>query len=205
MKRILTIASILIAIQTPAWAEEPGAWVIVDENGKAVSQAIVCTPSVCGDPNSAVSKDLLKPGQKFMLQTNADSNGNVAGTGAGQRPNTDVKVNTQTNEWTLTTTNQVTVKPSEPVAEPKIEVTAQTTVIERINPIAPVATPLEQKAVVTAETVVTPPAPKPTAIPVEPTPAEEVVIDFWAEWEKEWSIYLKTIWESFKGWWILWN
>ncbi len=188
----------------PAQAEEPGAWVIVDSSGKAVSQAIVCTPSVCGDPNSAVSKDLLKPGQRFVLQTNADSNGNVAGIGASSTPNIEVKVDIPTNEWTITTKNEVKVTLPEPVAEPKIEVTAQTTVIERINPIAPVETPLEQKAVVTAETVVTPPAPKPTAIPVEPTPVEEKVIDWWEEWQKEWSLYLQTIWTWFAGWWVQW-
>jgi hypothetical protein len=188
----------------PAQAEEPGAWVIVDSSGNAVSQAIVCTPSVCGDPNSAVSKDLLKPGQRFVLQTNADSNGNVAGIGASSTPNIEVKVDIPTNEWTITTKSEVKVTLPEPVAEPKIEVTAQTTVIERINPIAPVATPLEQKAVVTAETVVTPPAPKPTAIPVEPTPEEEEVIDYWAEWQKEWALYLETIWAWFAGWWVQW-
>jgi len=204
MKRILILVAILIAIPMPAQAEEPGAWVIVDSSGNAVSQAIVCTPSVCGDPNSAVSKDLLKPGQRFVLQTNADSNGNVAGIGASSTPNIEVKVDIPTNEWTITTKSEVKVTLPEPVAEPKIEVTAQTTVIERINPIAPVATPLEQKAVVTAETVVTPPAPKPTAIPVEPTPEEEEVIDYWAEWQKEWALYLETIWAWFAGWWVQW-
>ena len=204
MKRILILVAILIAIPISAQAEEPGAWVIVDSSGKAVSQAIVCTPSVCGDPNSAVSKDLLKPGERFVLQSNADTNGNVAGIGAGQRGNTEVKVDIPTNEWTLTTKTEVVVKPSEPIEKPKIEVIAETTIIERFNPIAPVATPIEKKAVVTSETVVTPPAPKPTTIPIEPTPVEEKVIDWWAEWEKEWSIYLKTIWVWFSGWWVQW-
>ena len=79
MKRIF-LALALVFIAAPAQADEPvGGWVIVDSDGKQVGGVIVCTPSVCGDPNSAVSKDLLKAGQRFVQQTLADNNGNVAG------------------------------------------------------------------------------------------------------------------------------
>jgi len=61
--------------------EQVGGWALVDENNNVLG-VHVCTPSVCGDPNSTYSQLVLKPGQKYVLQTAADPvTGNVAGWG----------------------------------------------------------------------------------------------------------------------------
>lgn len=61
--------------------EQVGEWALVDENNNVLG-VHVCTPSVCGDPNSTYSQLFLKPGQKYVLQTAADPvTGNVAGWG----------------------------------------------------------------------------------------------------------------------------
>jgi hypothetical protein len=55
--RVIAVAltGLFLLGNVPAHAsEERGAWVAVDANGNAVSQAIVCTPSVCGN------KEILK-------------------------------------------------------------------------------------------------------------------------------------------------
>ena len=71
--------------------EQVGGWALVDENNNVLG-VHVCTPSVCGDPNSTYSQLFLKPGQKYVLQTAADPvTGNVAGWGSSKY---DVATNT---------------------------------------------------------------------------------------------------------------
>jgi hypothetical protein len=81
----LTFISFIISsfLISPSFAEgeEVGGWALVDENNNVLGVS-VCTPSVCGDPNSLYSQLVLKPGQRFVLQTAADPvTGNVAGWG----------------------------------------------------------------------------------------------------------------------------
>jgi hypothetical protein len=88
-KIFITFCLIFISNTQVSNAEEPGTfmgeqvggWALVDENNNVLG-VHVCTPSVCGDPNSTYSQLALKPGQKYVLQTAADPvTGNVAGWG----------------------------------------------------------------------------------------------------------------------------
>jgi hypothetical protein len=90
--------AVVFSAHTPAYAEEKGAWVQVDSNGNAISQAIVCTPSVCDGTNFM--------GGGWVLQNPETANGNISGVGAGQGP-TSVKVDLETKEWTITHINKV--------------------------------------------------------------------------------------------------
>jgi hypothetical protein len=101
MKRLIAILILALMAPLPAHAEERGAWVAVDANGNAISQAIVCTPSVCGN------KENLFMGQHWVLQAPASPDGNVAGVGAGQGM-TSVKVDLETKVWTTTSINTYT-------------------------------------------------------------------------------------------------
>ena len=129
MKRVIGVAltGLFLLGNVPAHAsEETGAWVAVDADGNAVGQAIVCTPSVCGDVNSLYSKLTLNAGEKYVLQSKALSDGNVVGVGANQGINF-VKVNLQTNVWTTQQTNYqidpITTKPVlDPITKEKIKV-----------------------------------------------------------------------------------
>jgi hypothetical protein len=115
MKKII-LGVVLSFISTNAWANETtaqGAWVKVDANGNAIGQAIVCSSDVCGDNNSPYAKATLGAGEQYVLQAKADPvTNNVAGIG-NNNPNTQVKVDIPTQEWTVTRTNTVT--PVEPV------------------------------------------------------------------------------------------
>ena len=90
--------AVVFSAHTPAYAEERGAWVQVDANGNAISQAIVCTPSVCGGTNFM--------GGGWVLQNPATPDGNISGVGAGQGP-TSVKVDLETKVWTITNESKV--------------------------------------------------------------------------------------------------
>lgn len=156
MKKI--VLALLLAFPSAAFADEPvGGWVIVDASGKQVGGVIVCTPSVCGDPNSAVSKDLLKDGQRFVQQTLADPvTNNVAGIPASD--NTKITVSA-TNVFTVERSNPVVVeKPSvtiKAVEKTTTQFTLQDTAsgtiqapiikAEVVGTITPVVTPTEDK------------------------------------------------------------
>ena len=101
MKKALAILiTALLLNPTTAYAEEKGAWVKVDETGVAIGGAIVCTASVCGDPNSLYNKMTLGKNERYVLQAPASSDGNVAGVGAGQGPIL-VRVDLETKIWTV--------------------------------------------------------------------------------------------------------
>ena len=209
MKKILVMMFALF-LTTPAYANDTGAWVKVDATGKAIGQAIVCTPAVCGDPNSLYSQMTLQPGERYVLQTVADANGNVAGIGAGQRGNTEVKVNLQTNEWTATTVTKVEVTPkptptvtSEVIAEPtptptattpKIKVNAETTVTERIN-LDATTTTTSQTIKVNPQVVETPPA----------TTQTQEQEDWYVAFLKEWQTIFDALAVFWQGWYIVWK
>jgi hypothetical protein len=127
MKRVIGVAltGLFLLGNVPAHAEEErGAWVAVDTNGNAVGQAIVCTPSVCGDANGLYSKLTLNTGEHYVLQSKALSDGNVVGVGANQGMDF-VKVDLQSGVWTTQQTNYaidaITQKPLlDPITNQKI-------------------------------------------------------------------------------------
>jgi hypothetical protein len=103
MKKAILIFLFAINI-TPAHANEIGGWVKVNANGAVISGTIVCTPDVCGDPNSEYSKDTLLPGESYVQIVRATSDGNVAGPNVPLENNNQivtVKANAENNLATI--------------------------------------------------------------------------------------------------------
>ena len=154
MKKAILIFLLLGNI-TPAHADQ-GGWVMVDANNKVISGTIVCTPDVCGDPNSPYAKATLQPGQRYVQITKADQTGNVAGPNvvAQTAPNQTVsaKVNPVTNVATVTTT---TVEPLAPRVT-VIKETETTYAVEQPAPVTTVKTPVIE--IVEPETIKEDPA-----------------------------------------------
>lgn len=101
-------------------------YVKVDANGNAIGGAIMCDAGTCG-AGSEYSRLTLQAGERYVLQGTGQ-----AGIG-NNNPNTQVQVDLQTNEWTIT--RQVEVKPTEPVVinnQPVISYTTQ--VVEKFTP-----------------------------------------------------------------------
>lgn len=196
MKKIVVLIFCLF-FTTPAYANDEGAWVKVDANGKAIGQAIVCTPAVCGDSESLYSKLTLQPGERYVLQSKADSNGNVTGVGAGQRANAEVQVNLQTNEWTVITKNEIEIKEQENVEitekPKKIKVTAETVLVEKIN-IDNSLTTVINTVDVKSEILEMPPV----------TNNQETVNDWYADFLTEWQSAFELLNRMFEGWQFLW-
>jgi hypothetical protein len=163
MKKAILIFLLLGNI-TPAYAEDVAGWVKVDSSGNQIGQVIVCTPSVCGDSNSTYSKMTLLPGEQYVIQSKTDNKGNVAG--INPTPETQLKVDVKTNEFTMVTTQQITpvvkkeivptvqaqsTEETQPtvVDEPVTTMTVKTTTVATFNPITekPV-TVVEKKAVI---------------------------------------------------------
>lgn len=94
MKKISIALVLGLAFSTPAAAD---VYVKVDANGVAIDGPIMCDSGTCG-PNSQFSQLTLKPGERYVLQGTGS-----AGIG-GNNPGTEVKVDLQTNEWTVTNT-----------------------------------------------------------------------------------------------------
>jgi hypothetical protein len=154
MKKAILIFLLLGNI-TPAHADQ-GGWVMVDASGKVISGTIVCTPDVCGDPNSPYAKATLQLGQRYVQITKADQTGNVAGPNvvAQTAPNQTVsaKVNPVTNVATVTTT---TVEPLAPRVT-VIKETETTYAVEQPAPVTTVKTPVIE--IVEPETIKEDPA-----------------------------------------------
>ena len=114
---------------SPATAD---VYVAVDSNGNAVGGAIMCDAQTCAE-GSPYSQATLKAGERYALQGTGDS-------GIGNNnPNTSVKVDLTTNEWTVT--RQQTVQLPEPVLVNNQQVVAVTTqTVEKINTIVNVTT-----------------------------------------------------------------
>jgi hypothetical protein len=101
-------------------------YVKVDANGNAVGGAIMCDAGTCG-AGSEYSRLTLQPGESYALQGTGQ-----AGIG-NNNPNTQVKVDLQTNQWTVT--REVLVIPVEPVVinnQPVLSYTTQT--VEKFTP-----------------------------------------------------------------------
>jgi hypothetical protein len=146
MKKAILIFFLLGNI-TPAYADQ-GGWVMVDAVGNVISGTIVCTPDVCGDPNSPYSKGTLQPGQRYVQITKADKTGNVSGPNVVGETTTNkivsAKVDPITNVATVTTK---TIEPLAPgvtikketettyaVEQPETITTVKAPVIEIENP-----------------------------------------------------------------------
>jgi hypothetical protein len=113
-----------VKLDNPPVPPAQGAWVKVDASGNATGQAIVCSADVCGDKNSPYAKATLGAGEQYALQAVADPvTNNVAGVG-NNNPGTQVKVDIQTQEWTITRINTIT--PLEPVLIGGQQVTSYT-------------------------------------------------------------------------------
>ena len=122
MKKIIIILALILGT-TPAYAD---VYVKVDANGNAIGGAIVCDAGTCG-AGSQFSQLTLQAGEQYVLQGTGQ-----AGIG-NNNPNTQVKVDIETNEWTVT--RQVEVKPAEPIIindQTVISFTAQT--VEKFTP-----------------------------------------------------------------------
>jgi hypothetical protein len=134
----LTLAlsvTLLAGNLAPSFAD---VYVKVDANGNAIGGAIMCDAGTCG-AGSEYSRLTLQEGERYVLQGTGH-----AGIG-NNNPNTQVKVDLETNEWTIT--REVIVTPIEPVVinnQPVLSYTTQT--VEKFNPITPViitpATPI---------------------------------------------------------------
>jgi hypothetical protein len=127
MKRIIIGLVIALASAQTASAD---VYVKVDAQGNAVGGAIMCDAATCGS-GSAYSKATLGPGESYALQGTGDS-------GIGNNnPGTTVKVDLQTNDWTVTRSTTVTLpEPIKLVDKEIIAVTTQTT--ETFNPLQPI-------------------------------------------------------------------
>ena len=157
MKKIIIILALILGT-TPAYAD---VYVKVDANGNAIGGAIVCDAGTCG-AGSQFSQLTLQAGEQYVLQGTGQ-----AGIG-NNNPNTQVKVDIETNEWTVT--RQVEVIPAEPIIindQTVISYTAQT-----VEKFTPATSPGNDRPVV----VITPtpeptPEPTPTLPPTETTTA----------------------------------
>lgn len=133
--KIALMGSALVFAGTPAFAD---VYVKVDANGNAIGGAIVCEQSVCGNSNSSYSQLTLGVGERYALQGTGTS-------GIGNNnPNTQVKVDLQTNDWTITRTDETQkvisvqqLNPSgvivNPVIQPVIVITETTTATAQID------------------------------------------------------------------------
>ena len=150
MKKIIIILALILGT-TPAYAD---VYVKVDANGNAIGGAIMCDAGTCG-AGSQYSQLTLQAGEQYVLQGTGQ-----AGIG-NNNPNTQVKVDIETKEWTVT--RQVEIKPVEPIIindQTVISYTAQT-----VEKFTPATSPGNDRPV--APVVV--PEPTPTTPPLSPT------------------------------------
>jgi hypothetical protein len=145
MKKIIIIL-VLILGTTPAYAD---VYVKVDANGNAIGGAIMCDAGTCG-AGSQFSQLTLQAGEQYVLQGTGQ-----AGIG-NNNPNTQVKVDIPTNEWTVT--RQIEIKPTEPVVINNQQVIAYT--VETVETFTPATSPGNGRPVIVAPIV----APTPTQI-----------------------------------------
>ncbi len=201
MKKAILIFLLLGNI-SPAYAEDVAGWVKVDSSGNQIGQVIVCTPSVCGDSNSLYSKMTLQPGEQYVIQSKADSKGNVAG--INPTPDTQLKVDVATNQFTIVRTQEITpvvkketvavapveqtqpTQPTEPTVtyEPVTTMKVKTTTVETFNPITEQPVTLVEKKVV-----------------IEPV-IDEPVDNWWDQWFIDLAV-LEEWFKNFFMWWLL--
>jgi len=112
-------------------------YVKVDANGNATGGAIMCDASTCG-AGSEYSRLTLQAGEQYVLQGTGH-----AGIG-NNNPNTQVKVDLQTNDWTVTRQSEPTI-----VAKQTVEATT----IQKFNPIQNTSTTTTEIKVLEAQPI----------------------------------------------------
>lgn len=138
---------------TPARAD---VYVKVDSNGNAVGGAIMCDASTC-DAGSLYSQLTLHAGEQYVLQGTGQ-----AGIG-NNNPNTQVKVDIPTNEWTVT--RQVEVRPIEPLVINNQQVISYT--VQTVETFTPATSPGNDRPAPVIQPIPEP-TPEPTAEPELP-------------------------------------
>jgi hypothetical protein len=131
MKKAFILGVTLILGVTPSYAD---VYVKVDAQGNAIGGAIVCDSATCG-AGSVYSQLTLQEGERYVLQ-------GLGTTGIGNNnPNTELKVNIETNDWTVTRTQTVLLP--EPISVNNQEIISyQTQTIEQFNPKGEVVNPI---------------------------------------------------------------
>lgn len=147
--KIIVLALGLLFITPIANAD---VYVKVDAEGNAVGGAIMCDAAMCG-AGSQYSQLTLQPGEQYVLQGTGQ-----AGIG-NNNPDTQVKVDIATNEWTVT--RQSTVIPSEPLIINDQQVVSYT--VQTTQTFTPATSPGND-----TPAIIVPPTPEPTP---EPTPS----------------------------------
>jgi hypothetical protein len=138
----------------------------------------------------------LQPGEQYVIQSKADSKGNVAG--INPTPETQLKVDVASNQFTIVRTQEITpvvkketvavapveqTQPTEPTVtyEPVTTMKVKTTTVETFNPIT------EQPVTVVEKKVV-----------IEPV-IDEPVDNWWDQWFINLAtleLWFKTFFES---------
>jgi hypothetical protein len=142
MKKAIILGVTLILGITPSYAD---VYVKVDAQGNAIGGAIVCDSATCG-AGSVYSQLTLKEGEQYVLQGKGS-------TGIGNNnPNTEVKVNLETNDWTVSRTK--TIELPEPIKINNEEIISyQSKTTETFNPKSEVVTPVKPSPIlITNET-----------------------------------------------------
>jgi hypothetical protein len=158
MKKVIIILVMLLGV-TPANAD---VYVKVDANGNAIGGAIMCDAGTCG-AGSQYSQLTLQAGEQYVLQGTGQ-----AGIG-NNNPNTQVKVDIPTNEWTVT--RQVEVIPVEPVVINNQQVISYT--VQTVETFTPATSPGNDRPrpVVSIPEPTPEPTPEPSSPPVDTTTA----------------------------------
>ena len=89
-----------------------GVWVKIDASGLAISGAIACTPSVCGNPNGMFAQMTLNAGEEYVQQSTGR-----AGIG-NNNPGTTVTYDRPSETWTIVNEPQPTAAAPQPTSEP---------------------------------------------------------------------------------------
>ena len=126
-------------------------YVKVDTNGNAVGGAIMCDARTCG-AGSLYSQLTLQAGEQYVLQGTGQ-----AGIG-NNNPNTQVKVDIPTNEWTVT--RQIEVRPIEPLVINNQQVISYT--VQTVETFIPATSPGNDRPAPVAPIVEPTPEPTPT-------------------------------------------
>ena len=171
-----------------------GVWVKIDASGLAISGAIACTPSVCGNPNGMFAQMTLNAGEEYVQQSTGR-----AGIG-NNNPGTTVTYDRPSETWTIVNepqpqptaaAPQPTSEPSSPPAtgveptsgpQPAPEATSQPA--PEATPAPPVAgqpTPTSVPPVVVAPTQTSEPV-VPIIVPIVPTVDPNVIPNTY-EWK----------------------
>ena len=148
-----------------------GVWVKIDASGLAISGAMACQPSVCGDPNGTFARMTLNAGEEYFQQSTGK-----AGIG-NNNPGTTVTYDRGSATWTIVheAQPQPTAAAPQPTSEPS---SPPATGVEPTSGPQPAPEATSQPA---PEATPAPPVetqPTPTSVPpvvVAPTPTPEPV------------------------------